>query len=240
MPVEHEALRTREHEAIATAARNHRDFAGTEAAARLGDGERRETASLRDRRQPFPCSRALARGEQRRRRQAHTRQERRAEQRCAHFFEQRNQLDEAESRAAVLFGDRDTGPAELRRDALPRAGVEAEVARHRGAHLLGSGVIREERARRATQFLLLLGEDEFHRLCPVDLLRWHGLLQQLVNDAADLVGLEARALVDGGARAPAVGEADLAARHLEGTARDARSTRRYRARPRAARRSRGP
>jgi hypothetical protein len=85
---------------------------------------------------------------------------RRAEERAAHLLHHDQQLDVAETGAAVLFGDQQTGQTHLLGHLLPCLGVVAALGRHLLAHGGLVGPPLEEAANGGAELFVFVGEAE--------------------------------------------------------------------------------
>ncbi|MCY1403657.1 hypothetical protein D3C76_810570 [compost metagenome] len=100
----------------------------------IGETQGCRDAAFGNRGQPTTLLLIACGQQQRRRGHAGRSEERRAQQAPAHLFEQYRQLDKAQSKPAVGFGDMNGGPVHLAAQALPQVAVVTLLGHHRRPH----------------------------------------------------------------------------------------------------------
>jgi len=89
---------------------------------------------------------------------------------AAHLFEHEHQIDVAECRAAICFGNHEAEPSEFG-NLLPQLGLIAALLFHQAAHECRGAFFFEQIARALAQHFLLFAESEIHVCRPFPVLR---------------------------------------------------------------------
>ena len=167
VPVDDEDLVPVEDPAVSARFRPALDAAEVPPAVVLGDGQRPDGLPRRDPGEEVLLGPVVARGQHGVGRQGHGGEERGAQQRRTHLFEDHDQLHIGEARAAELLGDRQRLQAQLVGHLAPHRRVITVGGLHQPPHLGLGRLLGEEPPHGGAELFLLVTEGEIHSRLPL-------------------------------------------------------------------------